>query len=461
MKKVMMFALTLFASIMIIPTTYALGDDVTTNEVTYVASVGGKNYETVQEAINNANGQTVTLLTDVTESVTISNGTTVTLDLGSYTLTNKEGEHTITNNGNLKVIGSGTVDNVSHAKAAVFNDKTGTATLKSGTYTRSKEAGESADQAGGNSFYTIQNYGYMVIEEDVKVLNKGSFSSLLENGFHDGNSLNLDGSATPTLIINGGLFDGGLNTIKNDDYGVLTINGGTFTNVAQAALLNWNKATINGGTFISDKYAVLNGKIDDVMDTGTLVINNGTFNAGVEAIAKMNNVITDFDNVSVKGGIFSTSVDEGILDIEDDKALLLDGNGNYVIANKLANYDRVNELVNQAENIDRSKYTEESVKVLDDIIEAIDYKKNGLQQDDVDKMADDIENAIKSLVKKTETIVPENPDVDFPDFPDVDLPENEVKDEEVNPKTSDSISYAYIALFISGIGMLISLKRLA
>ena len=67
---------------------------------------------------------------------------------------------------------------------------------------------------------------------------------------------------------------------------------------------------------------------------------------------------------------------------------------------------------------------------------------------------------IKKVIHKEEPDV-EKPDVDFPDFPNVDLPENEVKDEEVNPKTSDSISYAYIALFISGIGMLISLKKLA
>ena len=117
-------------------------------------------------------------------------------------------------------------------------------------------------------------------------------------------------------------------------------------------------------------------------------------------------------------------------------------------------------MVAKVITIDSTLYTEESWKILDNLIQNIDYSKNFLDQADVNDMALAIENAIKGLVKVEEPDV-ENPDVDFPDFPNVDLPENEVKDEEVNPKTSDSIAYAYIALFISGFGMLISLKKLA
>ncbi|WP_337612509.1 hypothetical protein, partial [Agathobaculum sp.] len=61
------------------------------------------------------------------------------------------------------------------------------------------------------------------------------------------------------LTINGGLFTGGLNTVKNDDNGIITINNGTFTNVTQAAFQNHNVATINGGMFDAPGYdAVLN-----------------------------------------------------------------------------------------------------------------------------------------------------------------------------------------------------------
>ena len=64
-----------------------------------VASVDGQEYATVQEAINNGNGKTVTLLDDAKENVVIPEGATVTLDLGTFTLANNGASHTITNKG--------------------------------------------------------------------------------------------------------------------------------------------------------------------------------------------------------------------------------------------------------------------------------------------------------------------------------------------------------------------------
>lgn len=470
MKKALLFVVALFASVMIMPATYALEGDDFANEATYVATVDGVNYTTLQEAIDNANGKTVTLLSDVTESITVSEGTTVTLDLGSYTLTNKSGQHTITNNGNLTVKGSGTVDNVSHGKAAVFNDKTGVATLESGTYTRSKEAGKDAEDSGGNSYYTIHNYGTMTIKQDVTIYNSGRFSSMVHNGFQDGAKDNLE-KVTPTLVIDGGTFDGGLNTIKNDDYGILIINDGTFKNTTQATILNWNEATINGGTFTADEATILNGRLALNSDIGKLTINGGTFNAGTRGvIERMGGSLVDYGkNISIIGGTFNKEIADRFLQISEDQALLQDANGNYVIADKEADYSKVDSLIDEANQLDKSKYTDESVKVLENAIAAVDRSKNGLEQADVDKMALDIENAINGLVEKTvEPTVPENPDVENPDTekPDTENPEvNEsdknIKDEEVNPKTADSISYAYIALLISGFGVAVSLKRLA
>ena len=62
-----------------------------------VAKVGGKSYSSLQEAINKAQGgETVTLLTDATENVTIA-GKNITLDLGGETLTNTNtGKATLT-----------------------------------------------------------------------------------------------------------------------------------------------------------------------------------------------------------------------------------------------------------------------------------------------------------------------------------------------------------------------------
>ena len=65
---------------------------------------------TLQEAI--VDGNTIVLDEDITASITIPQGVSITLDLNGHKLTNEQGKHTITNNGTLVVKGKGTVDNV-------------------------------------------------------------------------------------------------------------------------------------------------------------------------------------------------------------------------------------------------------------------------------------------------------------------------------------------------------------
>lgn len=251
---------------------------------------------------------TVTLAEDVKEDAVIPADTTVTLDLNGHTITN-QADHTIHNSGNLTIEGEGTIDNVSHERAAVYNEQGASALLKGGTYTRSQENGSNSSTSGGNSYYNIVNHGDMTIEEGVAVHQDGKFSSLIENGWYNGNE-NTEKKPS-NMVIHGGTFTGGLNTIKNDDYGKLTINGGTFTNVAQAAVLNWNETTINNGTFVSDQAVILNGKLNDVMDKGKLIINDGTFTAGGdhEVIEKMSGGHEDsLTDIRISGGTFSGDV---------------------------------------------------------------------------------------------------------------------------------------------------------
>ena len=193
---------------------------------TYVAQVGETQYETLQKAIDAATGETTTveLLANTTEDITIPAGKKVTLNLNGKTLTNSSSDTiTVANGAELTIEGTGTVDNVTHAKAALVNY--GTAVLKGGTYTRSKEdADNNKGSAGKNSFYTILNDkgGNMTIQNGVEVTNVGHFSSMIRNG-GDGQS-----QAVSKLQINGGTFSGGINTVKNDEYGELTITGGSF-----------------------------------------------------------------------------------------------------------------------------------------------------------------------------------------------------------------------------------------
>ena len=223
---------------------------------------------TLQDQINNAQaGQqtTITLQGDVSEDLTIPAEKNILLDLNGHKLTNVS-DHTITNNGTLTIEGAGTVDNISHGKAAVYNARGGVVTLNGGTYTRSKENGSDKVNSGGNSYYNIQNHGEMTINDGVTVEQNGNFSSMIASGFYDGT----DEKTNPKLVINGGHFDGGMNTIKNDDRGILEIHGGTFTNVRQAALMNWNEASITGGSFKANgaEAVIYNGYLNDGMDCG-------------------------------------------------------------------------------------------------------------------------------------------------------------------------------------------------
>ena len=269
---------------------------------------------TIQEQINAAEDgvQTrITLQGDLSEDVTIPAEKNILLDLGGHKITNKAG-HTITNNGTLTIEGTGTVDNITHAKAAVFNDVGGTVVLNGGTYTRSKENGQNASASGGNSYYNIVNWGEMIINDGVEVKQSGHFSSMIENGFYDGTGK----TNNPKLTINGGTFSGGLNTVKNDDRGILDVKGGTFSNVSQAALLNWNEAVIEGGEFKANDGAqavVLNGHINDGMDQGKLTINGGSFTAsGSAAVIKQmtGNGSQKIGTIEINDGTFETGSGE-------------------------------------------------------------------------------------------------------------------------------------------------------
>lgn len=267
-----------------------------------VAKIGDILYPTLAKAIeavpdNGESATTVTLIKDSTEDVTIPANKKVALNLNGKKLTNVS-SNTITNNGTLTITGEGTVDNVTHAKAAIYNK--GTVTLNGGTYDRSNEDGVDADNAGTNTYYTILNHGNMTVDSSVTVRNKGHHSSLFENGYYSHNSK--DGIDNPTLTITSGTYEGGLNTIKNDDDATLIINGGTFTNYTQAAFQNHGTATVTAGSFIANsKYAIDNCGCDATHDLGKLEISGGTFNGTLY-------IRSAYSNVTISDGYFNGSI---------------------------------------------------------------------------------------------------------------------------------------------------------
>lgn len=321
-------------------------------------------FETLKEAITAAKGgETVELLKNVTENVIIPEDADITLDLGTYTLTN-ESSHTIVNNGTLTIIGSGTVDNVTHAKAALYNY--GTMTIEGGTFTRSKEVQctSSNNYKTTNSWYAVVNAGTMTINDgtfttgDGTSETLGNFSSLIRNGNDDKSVEN------GILTITGGTFLSGANIIKNEEGSVIeSISGGTFT--MDNSKIQWYGGnnmlqsygtikSITGGTFqaLGTGVSVDNnlnyfrhgigvyddGKIENVggsvsfymegtqnrlIRSGSITITGGTYTLKEEE--PQNNIFFYTDEggtVSITGGTFSSDpkdyVDEGYGVLEEN-----------------------------------------------------------------------------------------------------------------------------------------------
>ena len=188
----------------------------------------------------------ITLTEDVTltEVYTVATETELTIDLNGHKITNAASQHTIVNNGTLTIRDSsegktGVVDNVSHGKGALVNN--GTATLESGKLTRSAEAGTSATENGGNSWYVVDNHGTLTVTGG-NIINDSGYSSLIRN--------------VGEMNVSGGEMENTFIAIKNDEagkdkLGVLNVTGGTITSQNQA-IQNWSTATISGATITGD-----------------------------------------------------------------------------------------------------------------------------------------------------------------------------------------------------------------
>lgn len=277
MKKVLATILALVMALSV--TTMAWADD--------VAKIGGIGYATLQEAVDAAtNGQTTIVLQSnvvLTASLNVAAGKTVTLDLNSCKITaDMNGPHMICNAGNLTI-----------------------------TDSSENKTGEIAKIGAETNFgYVIENHGTMTLDR-CKISSTSVKSSAIENGWYTA-SANTAGTSCTMTIQNAEVVSvnaaGGLYTVKNDDYGVMVINGGVFTNgVAGAgAVLNWNDLTINGGTFTgaSAVRTLKSGSSD--FETGKSQIKNGTFNGGIDTLDDYKTGIT----IAVTGGTFSTDVTE-------------------------------------------------------------------------------------------------------------------------------------------------------
>ena len=257
-------------------------------------------YGTLAAAITEAkNGETVKLLSDVTANVTIPEDKTITLDL------------------NGKVLSGGTVAST----PALLNN--GTVTIKDSSAEGTGMICREDNNAAG--YYVIDNQGTMTIENGSVYNATGTMpngSSLIRNAGK---------SNEATLTINGGhIKQDGFIAIKNDDHGVLEINGGlietsgdTATNTA-SAVQNWAKATINNGTINGTIWVGVwsNGLPDSVTTIKNAEVNGKIVvkpdSSGLTVAPKLNIEggnfdvtgwdVSNSDNIDISGGSFSTDL---------------------------------------------------------------------------------------------------------------------------------------------------------
>ena len=299
---------------------------------TYVAQIGETKYVTLQEAIDAAGRkETVTMLTDTEENVTINNA--MTLDLNGHTL----------NGGTEKGKPALTIT----ARTVTIKDSS---EAQTGTIMRE----DTAENSGVSSHYVIDIQGNAwVIFESGTVKNgsgndSGKGASLVRVG---------DDSVAkyPGLNIKGGTFTQDNFIVIKVDSGDLFLNGGTLNSANSYAIEDWHRATIKGGTVngavaawtyngghnsdltisggtvngdvLSVNYGSAEGKVAKVSITG------GTVNGTLGTYTYNNGLATTTDaakaTIAVTGGTFSSDPTEYVV---EDSGVTKNADGTFGVA---------------------------------------------------------------------------------------------------------------------------------
>ena len=292
MKKIISIALALLMVAVMLPVMAMAAEPTevaTKDELTTAVAAGGN----------------IKLTNDIklTETLKINSGVTIVLDLaGKKISAAMDGPHMISSAGNLTII-----------------DSVGTGSI-------AKE-GNSSDYG-----YVLENHGTMVLK-GIKVTSASSKSSAIENGWYTASN-NTSGTSCEMTITNSDISQtngsGGLYTIKNDDYGVMVINGGNFTNSTASAgtVLNWNDLTINDGNFTGAS-AVRTLKVGTLgYEAGNTLINGGTFNGKIDTLPNYSGM-----KISITGGSFNSDV----TDYVGENTLVVENNGTYHVGDAAQN----------------------------------------------------------------------------------------------------------------------------
>lgn len=256
-----------------------------------------------------ADGATKTLSGTTDDGIYVKSGANITITLDNATINAAAGKDTIyvEKGAKLTLTGKGTINNVA-GYANVFNN--GETTID----------GDITINHTGGSYYAVLNHGEMNINK-ANITADADSNSVVVNGYYSyGNTSSHRlgyfeniAHANPKMTLGSGVVvdapDAENCTIKNDDGGIMVINGGTYKASGAGAFQNANKATINGGAFTqtnAQKPLLYNDYYAGGNNEGILEINDGLFNyvEGTFIEAK------DGGKITIKGGAFSFAPEE-------------------------------------------------------------------------------------------------------------------------------------------------------
>jgi len=269
--------------------------------VDYVATVGGTIFKTFQEALDAADGQTITIVKDLVldSPVTVAQGSTVALDLGGNTLSGVSTSAAASSLFTVKSGGDLTISNGTVSFAATTPD--------------TQWGGDGQPPYPGYANNTIRNEGTLTIENATleNKTSKGGASYVIDN--YSGAKLTINEGSV--LTQSGGdiavrMFNGGSGTID------VTINGGTVTgyravwiqlastNTAVAPVMN---LTVTGGTLTSSEatyqQAVYSYSYGNDMKNVNINVSGGTFNGDIALTGGSNK--TNIETMNISGGTFN------------------------------------------------------------------------------------------------------------------------------------------------------------
>ena len=244
----------------------------------------------------------------INDGLYIKSDADITINLDNATINAGAGKDTIyvEKGAKLTLTGTGTINNVA-GYAGVFNN--GNVTI---------DGDITINHTG--SYYAVLNHGEMIINKATIKADENT-NSVVVNGYYDyGKTSNhregyVEGVAyaNPKMTLGSNVVidaPAAKNvTIKNDDGGIMTINGGNYTASAAGAFQNAHKAIINGGTFTqtnAEKPLLYNVYYAGGNDEGILEINDGLFNYAEDTFVEAK----DGGKITIKGGTFSFAPEE-------------------------------------------------------------------------------------------------------------------------------------------------------